>query len=188
MFLCFQSCKGFVGISELLQCGVVGEMDRSGRLWWLLLCGCEGTGTQGSRAFSLRYFLTHSGKAGLGCPWLLFCDSHDFFLVAKIHADPLKPLWRVGGILWALWVPKARTGARVWLREWLHLGRQTCAKEVVRKAEQIPIEFLQSYITPNSSGSSPLHHSPVNEISWLLLALDESICQTHKSLSNTSVL
>lgn len=32
MFLCFQSCKGFVGISELLQCGVVGEMDRSGQL------------------------------------------------------------------------------------------------------------------------------------------------------------
>lgn len=64
-----------------------------------VLCRCEGTGTQGSRAFSLRHFLTHSGKAGLGCPWLIFCDSHDFFLVAKIHADPLKPLWRVGGIL-----------------------------------------------------------------------------------------
>lgn len=100
----------------------------------------------------------------LGSPWLLFCDSRDFILVDKIQIDLLS-CGRMGSILWALWVPKSGTGAMAWLRECMYLRRQTGANEVVRKAEQIPSQLLQSYITPNGSRSSPLHHSPVSEIS-----------------------
>lgn len=152
-----------------------------------MFCGCEGSGTQSIRAFALQCILILRGRVKLGFPFLLFCDSHNFILVVKIQID-LPSCGRMGSILWALWVPKSGTGATAWLREWMYLGRQTGVNEVVRKAEQIPSQFLQSYITPNGSRSSPLHHSPVSEISRLLLASGESICQTHKSPSNTAAL
>lgn len=62
-------------------------------------------------------------------------------------------------------VPTAGIGASAQSGERLCLVRQTGVKQVAREAEQTPIEFSQSHITLNGSGSSPLHHSPVNEIS-----------------------
>lgn len=62
-------------------------------------------------------------------------------------------------------VPTAGIGASARSGERLCLVRQTGVKQVAREAEQTPIEFSQSHITLNGSGSSPLHHSPVNEIS-----------------------
>lgn len=97
MFICFQSCKGFGGISEplwhggrdgqarpaviplaLLQWAGCGEW---GFVW--VSCGHKGSGTQGSRAFHLRHFHPHSSKAGLASPCVFSWDFCYFFFSGK---------------------------------------------------------------------------------------------------------
>lgn len=194
MFPCLQSCKSLKKEILVSFSSLVGEKERWGQLWCLLHC-CDGqdspshTGNylgapwaQGQQAREAELFTSGTSTLmGVRQGWPLhsyFWDSHHF---SKCQKNPHLCISSRGIIVWDTRAPTAGVGASAWSGERLCLVRQTGVKQVAREAEQTPIEFSQSHITPNGSGSSPLHHSPVSEISWLLLALDESICQPHKS-------
>lgn len=191
MVPCLQSCKSLGDVSELLwwetrtgggscDSSCMAVMGRTPFPGWGIIWVPHGYKGREAEHFTSGTFTLTRVRQG----WPLhsyFWDSHNFVWCQKsslLHFLPWDhPMRHMGSHSWC-W-------SQCWVRRaFVPCNTDRCARE----AEQAPIEFSQNYITPNGSGSSPLHHSPVNEISWLLLASDESICQPHKCPSSTPVL